>query len=255
MIPPWVAMDRRRVEKAASRFSSHVRPRDPGGGTVPTVSPRRMTIDDVSHTMELSGGGGGGAQPVPSRFSTVWTEETMAGDTPGRECPHDDVGIRPQMGTVRMSDDRVPFTNIESLYEGGASSLPGATGSLLPVKFPAAPVLLADGPQLGSGQVAVVRVDETPVGDTSGREYPCAEQNRQWPSHVSELHGGSGSPCVGEMLTSLEVTGNVLPVVLAGGSPRAGAVNPAGPDVTVVPGGPVGLCETPSPSSCGILEF
>ena len=50
---------------------------------------------------------GGGAQLVPSRVSTVWTEETMAGDTPGRECPNDDVGIRPQMGTVRMSDDQV----------------------------------------------------------------------------------------------------------------------------------------------------
>ena len=25
---------------------------------MPTVSPRRMTIDDVSHTVELSGGGG-----------------------------------------------------------------------------------------------------------------------------------------------------------------------------------------------------
>ena len=136
-----------------------------------------MTIDDVSHTMELSGGGGG-AQLVPSRVSTVWTEETdetMAGDTPVRECPHDDVGIRQQRGTVRMSDDRVPSTNIESPYGGGVSSLPGATGSLLPVKFPAAPVLLADGPQLGSWQVAVVRVDETPVGDTSGREYPRAE--------------------------------------------------------------------------------
>ena len=42
------------------------------------------------------------------------------------------------------------------------SSLPGATGSLLPVKFPAVPVLLADGPQLGSWQVAVVWVGETP---------------------------------------------------------------------------------------------
>ena len=91
----------------------------------------------------------------------MWTEETMAGDTPRWECTHDDVGIRPQMGAVRMSDDRVPSTNIESPYGGGASSLPGATGSLLPVKFPAVPVLLADGPQLGSWQVAVVRVDET----------------------------------------------------------------------------------------------
>ena len=40
---------------------------------------------------------------------------------------------------------------------------------------------------------------------------------------------GPGSPCEGEMLTSPEVTGNTLPVVQAGGSPLAGAVNPAGP--------------------------
>ena len=59
---------------------------------------------------------------------------------------------------------------------------------------------------------------------------------------------------MGEMLTSPEVIGNVLPVVLAGGSPLAGAVNPSGPDGPVVAGGPVGLCETPSPSSYGVLE-
>ena len=99
------------------------------------------------------------------------------------------------------------------------------------MKFPAAPVLLADGPQLGSWQVAVVRVDEIPAGDASGRECPRAEQNRQQPIDV------------------LEVTGNVRPVVLAGGSPLVGVVYPAGPDDPVVAGGPVGLCETPSPSS------
>ena len=71
---------------------------------------------------------------------------------------------------------------------------------------------------------------------------------------MSEFHGGPGSPCVGEMLPSPEVTGNVLPVVLAGGYPQAGAVNPAGPDGPVVAGGPVGPCETTSPSSCGVLE-
>ena len=121
--------------------------------------------------------------------------------------------IQPQMGTVRMSEDRVPSTNIESPYGGGVSSLPGATGSLFPVKFPAAPVLLADGPQLGYWQVAVVRVDETPAGDASGRECPRAEQNRQQPIDISELHGGPGLPCMGEVLTSPEVTGNVRPVV------------------------------------------
>ena len=62
----------------------------------------------------------------------------MAGDTPGQVCSHDDVGLRPRM-------------NIESLYGGGQSYLPSATGSLLPVKFPAAPVLLADGPQFLAG--------------------------------------------------------------------------------------------------------
>ena len=40
----------------------------------------------------------------------------------------------------------MPTKNIESPYGGGVRSLPGATGSLLPVKFPAATVLLADGP-------------------------------------------------------------------------------------------------------------
>ena len=133
--------------------------------------------------------GWGGRQLVPSGVSTVWTEESLAGDTPGRECPHDDVEIRPRMGTMRMSEDRVPFMNIESPYGGGVSSLPGATGSLLSVKFPPAPVLLADGPQLGSWQVAVVRVDETPAGDVSGRESPCAEQNRQRPIDVFEVTG------------------------------------------------------------------
>ena len=44
----------------------------------------------------------------------MWTEETIAGDTLGRECPHDDIGIRPRIGTVWMSEDRVPATNIES---------------------------------------------------------------------------------------------------------------------------------------------
>ena len=68
---------------------------------------------------------------------------------------------------------------------------------------------------------------------------------------MSALHGGPGSSCVEEMLTSTEVTGIVIPVVLAGGSPLAGAVNLAGP---VVAGGPVGPYETPSPSSCGALE-
>ena len=43
---------------SASRVNDHARPRNPGGGTVPTVSPRWTIIDDVSQAVGQSGGGG-----------------------------------------------------------------------------------------------------------------------------------------------------------------------------------------------------
>ena len=57
--------------------------------------------------------------------------------------------------------------------------------------------------------------------------------------------GDAGLPRVGEMLSSLDVAGKLLPVVPAGGgggSSSVGAANPAGPDGPVVAGGPVGPC-------------
>ena len=44
------------------------------------------------------GGGGGGPQLLFPGGSTVWTEQTLAEDTPERECPHDVVGLRPRRG-------------------------------------------------------------------------------------------------------------------------------------------------------------
>ena len=73
-------------------------------------------------------------------------------------------------GTIGMPENRVPSRNIESPYGGGVRSLPGASGNRLPVTFPTAPVLPANGPQLGSWWVAAVRVE----GDASGRECPRA---------------------------------------------------------------------------------
>ena len=192
---------------SASRVSDHALPRDPGGGTVPTVSPRRTIIDDISQAVEQSGGG---PQLVSSGGSTVWTEKTLAEDT--RECPHDVVGLRPHKGTMWMSNNQVPLKNIESPYGGGVSSLPGAAGDLSPVMFPVTPVLLAGGPQLGPWQVAVVRVEETPAGDSSEREYPCAIQSRHRPIDIYELpdclahtvvEGGPAGPEVIEPLELL----------------------------------------------------
>ena len=67
------------------------------------------------------------------------------------------------------------------------SFLSGVVGYPSPVMFPVAPVLLAGGPQLGPWQDVVVRVDETPAGDSSEREYPCATQNRHRPIDIYEL--------------------------------------------------------------------
>ena len=87
MIPPRVAMDRRRTEKRrlirgegfASRVSGHVQPQDPGGGAVPIVPPRRMMSDDVSGTPELSGGGGGDLSWSPLEFRWCWSRRPWLG--------------------------------------------------------------------------------------------------------------------------------------------------------------------------------
>ena len=66
---------------------------------------------------------------IPPRASAECTEWIIAEGTPGRECPHDDFGLRPRMGTIGMSEDGVPIRNIESPYGRGVRSLSGATGN------------------------------------------------------------------------------------------------------------------------------
>ena len=126
---------------SASRVSIHARPRDPGGGTVSTVSPRRTIFDDVYLAVEQSG-----EEPplVSSGCSTVQTEKASAEDTHRRECPHDVVGLHAHTGTMWMSNDCVSLKNIESLYGGGVSALLGAAGGPPPAMFPVAPALLAE---------------------------------------------------------------------------------------------------------------
>ena len=92
------------------------------------------------------------------------------------------------------------------------SSLPGAAGDLSPVMVPVAPAMLAGGLQSSPWQVAVVRVDETPAGESSGREYPCATQSRHRLIDLYELAddlphtvvgGGPAGPEVTEPLALL----------------------------------------------------
>ena len=141
-----------------------------------------MITDDVFQTVEQSVGR---SLLIPPGASAECTERIIAEDTPARECPHDDFGLRPRTGTIGISEDGVPIRNIESPYGGGVRSLPGATGNCLPVMFPTAPVPSANGPQLGSWRVAVVRVEETPAGC-----WKCSSSVAGWgspPSWFSEL--------------------------------------------------------------------
>ena len=169
---------------SAFRVSIHARPRDPGGRTVSTDPPQRTILDDVSVAIEQPG-----EEPllISSGCSTVRTEKASAEDTHRREYPHDVVGLHAHMGTMWMPDDCVPLKNVESPYGGGVSPLPGAAGDPPPAMFPVTPALLAEGPQLGLWQVAVVRIDETPAGDSSEQDSPCDTQNRHRPMDIYEL--------------------------------------------------------------------
>ena len=172
----------------------------------------------------------------------------MAGDTPGRECPHDDLGMQPQIGTEKLSGGTVFDTDTGSPYGRGALPFSGVAGRSLPVDVTVAPVLPVEGPQSVPLQVAVVRVDGTTSGDTSGRRCPRDERDWRPPSGVCMEDGSAVSLSGGETLATPDVAGSLLPVVPAGGSPLVGTVNPAGPDGPVVAGGPLGPCETQSPS-------
>ena len=117
----------------------------------------------------------------------VQTEKALAEDTRRRKCPHDVVGLHAHKGTMWMSTDGVPLKNVESPYGGGVSPLLGAAGVCTPAMFPVAPALLAEGSPLGPWQVAVVRVDEIPAGDSSEQDSQCVTQNRHRLMDICEL--------------------------------------------------------------------
>ena len=168
---------------SASRVSMNARPQDPGGGTVSTDPPRRTIRNDVSVDVDPRD------EPsfVSSKRSTLQTGQALAEDTHRQECLHDVIGLHANKGTMWMSDDCAPLKNVKSPYGGGVLPLPGAAGGPPPAMFPVAPALLVDEPQLHAWQVAFVRVDETPAGDSSKQDSPCDTHNRHRPMDTDNL--------------------------------------------------------------------
>ena len=91
-------------------------------------------------TLGRRAGGGGGLLPVdvtdaptlsvegprsvPSRISVVLVDGTMAGDIPGRECPHEDRDLRPQAGVTKPAGVSVGGGSTGSPRIGGDIVLP-----------------------------------------------------------------------------------------------------------------------------------
>ena len=108
----------------------------------------------------------GGDGPSAGGKRRLIREEGFASRVSGHVRPPD-LGMRPQIGTEKMSDGIVPDAFTWSPYGGGALPFSGVAGRSLPVDFTVVPVLPVEGPQSVSLQVAVVRVDGTLAGDTS----------------------------------------------------------------------------------------
>ena len=108
----------------------------------------------------------------------VLVEETIAGDTPGWECPREDLGMRPLIGTTKPLGGTVSDDDNRSPCGRGALPLSCVARRLLPVDVTVAPTLSVEGPQSVPSRIAVVQVDWTIAGDTPGRD--CPHEERDW---------------------------------------------------------------------------
>ena len=123
------------------------------GGVPPSVAGRLLPVD-VTDAPTLSVGG---PRSVPSRISVVLVDGTMAGGTPGRECPREDRDLRPQAGVTRPAGVSVGGGNAGSPCVWGTLSSLDVAGRLLPVvpaggSSPVGPVNPA-GPVVAGGPI------------------------------------------------------------------------------------------------------
>ena len=72
-----------------------------------------------------------GPRSVPSRISVVLVDGTMAGDTPGRECPREDGYWRPRAGETRPASMSVGGGDDGLLRVGETLSSPDVAGRSL----------------------------------------------------------------------------------------------------------------------------
>ena len=101
-----------------------------GGALPPSVAAGGLLPVDVTDVPALSVER---PRSVPSRISVVLVDGTVAGDTPGRECPREDWDWRPQTGATRQAGVSVGGGNAALPRAGETLSSHDVAGRLLPV--------------------------------------------------------------------------------------------------------------------------
>ena len=160
----------------------------------------------------------GGSPSVPSRISVVLVDEANAGGG----SVHVRINICGRWLARRSRKAGLcMMAALDRRARGGRCSLP-----MLPVDVADTPTLSAGGPRSVPSRISVVLVDGTKAGGTPGRECPREDRDLRplagvtRPAGVSVCGGDVGLPCVGGTLSSLDVAGRLLPVVLTGESPQ-----------------------------------
>ena len=101
-----------------------------GGELPPSGTAGRLLPVNVTKTPALSVEG---PRSVPSRILLVLFDGTMAGDTPGRECPREDGFWRPRAGETRPAGVSVGGGDGGLPHVGEMLSSPDVAGRSLPV--------------------------------------------------------------------------------------------------------------------------
>ena len=118
------------------------------GALPPSVAAGGLLPVDVMNTPALSVEG---PRSIPSRISVVLVDGTVAGDTPGRECPREVRDLRPQTGATRLAGVSVGGGDAGLPRAGETSSSLDVAGRLLLV-VPAG-VSSSDGSVVAGGPV------------------------------------------------------------------------------------------------------
>ena len=101
-----------------------------GGAMSPSSAAGGLLPVDVADAPALSVEG---PRSVPSRISVMLVDGTIAGDTPGRECPRDDRDWRPLAGEMKPAGVSVGGGDAGLPHVGETLSSPDVTGRSLPV--------------------------------------------------------------------------------------------------------------------------